>query len=376
MIARYTLPLRWDVHISTTGLHMNETGYVTCTAELPKFVIPGTQVFYVLRLECGKRTWGGTTLLAPGFNKASLGITARQRGRYTGSPGYLELQDLLGFTSARIPLPGEELVRVYPDLTRSEGLATAPDQGGAKKPRTRHVKRSDELLETRKYVPGDDMRRLNWKVYAHSGELLLRIGEETPPPDSRLLCILDPAVDPSILQPQFVPAYVDSFAERAGRFVLEAVRNGVEVVFAVPGMPDAAVLNASDEEVLLRILSDFHEDDGSSALKVPRNGYMRAVIFSAPGSPRLPRLLSDLKESGCPVTLLLKDYPEPTVQTGGGMMHPSLSRLFLVPERRITAQEKKQTLSSAALNRFRLRLEQDVSVYGREPWRIRDVGTV
>ncbi|MEX2444435.1 MAG: DUF58 domain-containing protein [Alkalispirochaeta sp.] len=42
--------------------------------------------------------------------------------------------------------------------------------------------RSDDLIEARPYHPGDDTRRINWKTYAHSETLFVRIGEEIPPP--------------------------------------------------------------------------------------------------------------------------------------------------------------------------------------------------
>ena len=44
------------------------------------------------------------------------------------------------------------------------------------------LQRNDDLIESRRYHPGDDVRRINWSAYARTGELHVKIGEEQPPP--------------------------------------------------------------------------------------------------------------------------------------------------------------------------------------------------
>lgn len=64
-------------------------------------------------------------------------------------------------------------------------------------------RRSEDLHETRLYQPGDDPRRVNWKVYAHSGELAVREGELLPPPKSEYVLIINEHVNDSRLQSSF-----------------------------------------------------------------------------------------------------------------------------------------------------------------------------
>ncbi|HKK49014.1 MAG TPA: DUF58 domain-containing protein, partial [Alkalispirochaeta sp.] len=52
-------------------------------------------------------------------------------------------------------------------------------------------RRSEELIEARPYHPGDDTRRINWKAYAHSETLFVRIGEEMPPPSASADMVID-----------------------------------------------------------------------------------------------------------------------------------------------------------------------------------------
>jgi len=49
--------------------------------------------------------------------------------------------------------------------------------------------RSEELYEVRQYRAGDDPRKINWKVFAHSGDIAIREGELLPPPSSEYAVI-------------------------------------------------------------------------------------------------------------------------------------------------------------------------------------------
>jgi hypothetical protein len=74
------------------------------------------------------------------------------------------------------------VLRVLPRVD-SRGIdAAEPEIAAGRRRGDLSNERNEELIETRPYHPGDDIRRINWNAFAHSGELFLRIGEETPPP--------------------------------------------------------------------------------------------------------------------------------------------------------------------------------------------------
>lgn len=86
---------------------------------------------------------------------------------------------------------GAPLLRVLPvassvrDTPVFPGFASGmPGDGSSRE-------RSDNLVEARPYHPGDDTRRINWKAYAHSETLFVRIGEEIPPPSFSADIIVD-----------------------------------------------------------------------------------------------------------------------------------------------------------------------------------------
>ena len=93
-------------------------------------------------------------------------------------------------------IPRRDTLTVYPAVRPARELLGLVEQTDEAAVDSRTRRRSEELLEARKYYPGDDVRRLNWKVFAHLDELFLRIGEEVPPPESRILFVLDTTANP------------------------------------------------------------------------------------------------------------------------------------------------------------------------------------
>jgi uncharacterized protein (DUF58 family) len=78
--------------------------------------------------------------------------------------------------------------------------------------------RSDELIETRPYHPGDDTRRINWNAYAHSETLFVRIGEEIPPPTMNAEVMVDArGVDSFADEDQLISAALGVAEELARR---------------------------------------------------------------------------------------------------------------------------------------------------------------
>lgn len=84
-----------------------------------------------------------------------------------------------------------ELLRVLP---YRKPVPLTPDSRGAT---DRHpddaisLERNTELTEARPYHPGDDPRQIHWGMYAHTGDLFVRIGDEIPPPTGDRVVAVD-----------------------------------------------------------------------------------------------------------------------------------------------------------------------------------------
>jgi hypothetical protein len=89
--------------------------------------------------------------------------------------------------------------------------------------------RTDNLVDHRPYVPGDDPRRINWKLYGHSSELLVREGEREPPPHSNITIVVDTGYDPRLYKAPEARRGIDVLCEHALACALACAESGMDV---------------------------------------------------------------------------------------------------------------------------------------------------
>jgi hypothetical protein len=115
------------------------------------------------------------------------------RGIYRAKAPITTVSDFVGFFSFYIH---------HPDKESPMPLVVEPVPEHTKKPEWQNSKagsyigksmyrRSDEFYESRPYTPGDDPRKINWKVYAHTGNLSIRQGDLLPPPSSEYIFLIN-----------------------------------------------------------------------------------------------------------------------------------------------------------------------------------------
>ncbi len=103
-----------------------------------------------------------------------------RRGLWLGQ-GFLEARDPFGLFSWRIYRPEVQRTIVPPEQRELAGDGQAGlracDSASASRPK----EDAEELLERREYRSGDDIRKLDWKQMARTGDMLVRIGDDTVP---------------------------------------------------------------------------------------------------------------------------------------------------------------------------------------------------
>ncbi len=113
------------------------------------------------------------------------------RGRYEVTARW-ELADWFGFTRLVVPPRGNTVVVIEPQPRLFSPPPLPEYRRGSSRPR-RTGRRSGEPFDVRHYVPGDDLRRLHWPLYAHSDTLFVRTAEPVPPPAGHQFIVLDVA---------------------------------------------------------------------------------------------------------------------------------------------------------------------------------------
>jgi hypothetical protein len=139
-------------------------------------------------------------------NNIQQNFQVKKRGAYFSAYDEFAVFDILGFFrfAYRIPTVDAEASSVA--ASSGARLLVSPDAGAeplpvrAKGGETNRqdstaLERTDYLIDHRPYVPGDDPRRINWKLYSHGGELIVRQGEREPPPSSSMTILIDTQYD-------------------------------------------------------------------------------------------------------------------------------------------------------------------------------------
>jgi uncharacterized protein (DUF58 family) len=163
-------------------------------------------------------------------------FAVRERGAYYGSRDGFIIADCLGFFRVVLPLPREESPRLLAQpAPAAESIPVYVRSGGNVQRIEPRFRRTDDLTDHRPYIPGDDPRRINWKLYGHGGDLFVREGEPEPPPHSRLVILVDTQADPALFTPETARLGVDLLCENALALALEYLGRGMDIQIGYTG---------------------------------------------------------------------------------------------------------------------------------------------
>ena len=291
-----------------------------------RFLPPGVSLSYEIKLE----TKDGRILeIGVDPERAHTAQTkASSRGAYYASHDVLLIFDGFGLFEIhdRIPADKEARLLVMPGPLQVRS-PVRPRDGGSEERRDASFRRTDDLTDSRKYAPGDDPRRINWKLYGHSGELFLREGEIEPPPKARYLILLDSTADPVLFDREDAALAVDSLAERALGAVGMVSSMGCEAGFAFNGSsirygtPLEAALAFAHPSVAL--------PSATPPLPLPEGSVFRILLFALPRTGQktmaLDHFLAGIR-GGASVDLRFVLPPSPPKVTP-----PPLRAFFLRP---------------------------------------------
>jgi uncharacterized protein (DUF58 family) len=172
IISRYVTVRRKNIVLRT---HRFEPLEITLIVENRSFV-PVSYLNIVDEQNTFFATEPGNFLvkLRPGERKIlSYSIESQQRGRYTVGPAVIQGSDPLGLFPFRTRAAESQTLIVYPEvlplsLLSSEGLPAGTIR--VENPVYEDVTRYRTLRE---YLPGDNLRRVNWKASAKTGQLFV-----------------------------------------------------------------------------------------------------------------------------------------------------------------------------------------------------------
>ena len=181
-------------------------------------------------------------------------FAANERGGFFSDYDEFAVFDILGFFRFvyRIPCEAGYRLLVCPHPA-AEPVPPELQAGGTEHPSETQVRRTDNLIDHRPYIPGDDPRRINWKLYGHGNELFVREGEREPPPHSNALILIDTHCDTLLYTAKSGRQGVDLLCENALACALELTRGGIDVRFGFTGLCEtvSSAAGAADTSAFL-----------------------------------------------------------------------------------------------------------------------------
>jgi len=358
-----------SVILPAAGIFSNEETDAQVSVRLPRAFPPGIGVRLRLPLAWHERRIDAvTSRCVPGRNERSIPFSAQYRGAYASAEAVFEVRDLLGFTAHRLSVPVRETLTVFPTLSPVPEASTFMEQAEDSAVYAPRRRRSEELLEARKYYPGDDVRRLNWKVFAHLNELFLRIGEDVPPPESRILFVLDCSANP--LVPRGVAAdYLDRLVESCASLLVSLLGRRIDVMLSLPGVPVCRSYTEESRPAVLAALADVWWTDAEWKPELPGRRSLHVAVFSSPGSPGLERIVSRVKGLGWSMSLFIKgleaEAPAPVRR---------VKELLFVPER--AAARAPAAAGRRERAAFTDALAKDLAAYRGPQWKVRHAAEI
>ncbi len=332
--ARDRVPAAFDLSITTSSDATGASATPAVAIDNPsayRAVFPGVyaRARLILRARSGRVATGSVVLPGKaGRARATIGSGGRPpaRGVYRAETGLVEAVDVFGLCRAAFAVPGPFELTVPPALVEAEALPERSSGGERISPAPK-LARSDEFYDSRKYVPGDDTRRLNWKQFGHFGELYMRVGEPVPPPRARVIVLLDTEA-PKHGDARRNAEILDALAALARSCAEELAGSGREAVCLMPGFePLSGGLEPREGSAEPGdYFADAAWDDGSTPVVLPPDPSPRVVCFAATGSARPERVRREVEARGGSMFVVERGTLVERLT-----VRDSLKRLFLRP---------------------------------------------
>ncbi|MDR2402436.1 MAG: DUF58 domain-containing protein [Spirochaetaceae bacterium] len=240
-----------SVRISPTKLSSGQEGTILCfrdRAGIPEkgsdrtrhfFRLPGALVRYLLELRTRDGRYMNQCFDPDRLKDRQRSFQVGERGAYYGNYDQFCVFDALGLFRIHFRLAREAGPRllVLPEAAE-ESIFVTVHSGGQEQRIEPRFQRTDNLIDHRPYVPGDDPRKINWKLYSHAGDLFVRNGEPEPPPHSRLVILMDTYTDSVLYTPEAGRQAVDVLCSQVLALAQEYADQGIETLIGYTGSTD------------------------------------------------------------------------------------------------------------------------------------------
>lgn len=175
-------------------------------------------------------------------------IDLHHRGRHQAEEVQILFTDMLKLVTLPVTLQSVNKLLTLPRELKQEEFQIFPSATEEEDVRIPIPKRiQGELLNYKDFESGDDIRRIVWKIYARSGELVVRVAETR-----------DPYASHVYIAPGFYNNLIDEFDHDAGQELLNFYKDYLRQVYSA--------VSANNSKVRLLHDQDFNSEEADKEL--------------------------------------------------------------------------------------------------------------
>jgi len=182
-------------------------------------------------------------------SKVLFELLFERHGEYLLTDFQLIFKDIMGLTHFKLNLNFKHFLTVLPYFEDPLNIPFSTDTGGEQVIQSMSKINSTDFFDNRKYYPGDDTRRINWKVFAHLDELHVREVEKIPPSVGEITIIFCP-----FSKNFYEYEYISSLFLSTAYFLLN---NNFEIKIYFPGSENSLIVDS--EKDLNKIINSSYK---------------------------------------------------------------------------------------------------------------------
>lgn len=248
LVMRYRIRRgKTQVNVSLPGDHVPQAGIVTLEATIKnvlrpilgtvelRIIFPDWKISDRIILDENKRTWFSPFNTVSG--KAELDL--HNRGLHRVEEVQIVLTDMMKLICIPITLHSQNKLLTLPRELKEEEFKIFPTATEEQDIRINIPKRvQGEFLSYKDFESGDDIRRIVWKIYARTGDLIVRIPETRDPYASHVYVCLG-----------FYNELIDGFNDVSGRELLNVYKDYLRQVYEAVKRNQYSVRLIKDQEM-------------------------------------------------------------------------------------------------------------------------------
>lgn len=202
-----------------------------------RIVFPGWRISDRILLDENKKTWLSPMNTVAG--RAELDL--HHRGLHDVEEVQVVLTDMMKLICIPITLHSQNRLLTIPKKLKDENFEIFPTATEEQDVRINLPKRvQGEYLAYKDFESGDDIRRIVWKIYARSGELVVRMPETRDPYASHVYICMG-----------FYNELITEFDDLAGRELLNIYKDSLRQVYDAVSKNNYSVRIVKDQEEML-----------------------------------------------------------------------------------------------------------------------------